>query len=55
LGGIGGPLLGSLLVTSGLPLDHIFYMLVGIALFDSALTLLVPLSRSADQVERTKA
>ena len=53
LGGIGGPMLGSLLITSGLPLDSIFYILAGIALFGSALTLLVPMSRSAFQIERT--
>ena len=52
LGGIGGPMLGSLLITSGLPLDSIFYILAGIALFGVTLTLLVPLSRSAFTVIR---
>lgn len=47
LGGIGGPLLGSLLISSGLALDTIFYVLAGIAVLGVGLTLLVPLSRSA--------
>jgi len=52
LGGIGGPMLGSVLITSGLPLDAIFYILGGIALLGVCLTLRVPLSRSAFVVER---
>ncbi len=47
LGGIGGPLLGSALIGSGLALDAIFYILAGIAVVGIGLTLLVPLSRSA--------
>ena len=50
LGGIGGPMLGSFLITSGLPLDSIFYILAAIALLGVMLTLLVPLARSAFQV-----
>ena len=50
LGGIGGPMLGSFLITSGLPLDSIFYILAAIALMGVMLTLLVPLARSAFQV-----
>ncbi len=46
LGGIGGPLLGSVLIGSGLPLDTIFYILAAIALLGVGLTLLVPLARS---------
>jgi MFS transporter, AAHS family, benzoate transport protein len=47
LGGIGGPMLGSTLITLGLPLNSIFYILAGIGIVGVALTLLVPLSRSA--------
>ena len=47
LGGIGGPMLGSLLISTGLKLDAIFYVLAGIGLFGVLLTLLVPMSRSA--------
>ena len=47
LGGIGGPLLGSLLISSGLALNAVFYILAAIALAGATLTLLVPLSRSA--------
>jgi len=47
LGGIGGPMLGSLLIGAGLQLDAIFYVLAGLGLFGMLLTLLVPLSRSA--------
>ena len=46
-GGIGGPMLGSALIGSGLALDAIFYILAGIAVVGIGLTLLVPLSRSA--------
>ncbi len=52
LGGIGGPMLGSVLITSGLPLDSIFYILAGIAILGVTLTLLVPVSRSAFTVAR---
>ena len=47
IGGIGGPMLGSALIGAGLPLDTIFYILAGLAVVGVALTLLVPLSRSA--------
>lgn len=47
IGGIGGPMLGSFLIATGLPLDAIFYILAGLALLGVGLTLLVPLSRSA--------
>ena len=47
IGGIGGPMLGSALITAGLPLDVIFYILAGLALLGVGLSLLVPLSRSA--------
>ena len=49
LGGIGGPMLGSVLISTGLKLDSIFYVLAGIGLFGVLLTLLVPMSRSAAQ------
>ena len=49
IGGIGGPLLGSFLISAGLSLDLIFYVLAGLALLGVGLTLLVPLSRSAVQ------
>src|SRR5262249_54268512 len=39
LGGIGGPLLGSLLISTGLKLDSIFYILAGIGLLGVLLTL----------------
>ena len=42
LGGVGGPLLGGLLVTAGLALNSIFYVLGGLALLGVILTLLVP-------------
>jgi len=47
IGGIGGPMLGSFLISAGLSLDLIFYILAGLALLGVSLTLLVPLSRSA--------
>ncbi len=47
IGGIGGPMLGSFLIGAGLPLDSIFYILAGLAVIGVGLTLLVPLSRSA--------
>ncbi len=40
-------MLGSALIATGLPLDTIFYILAGLAMVGVALTLLVPLSRSA--------
>jgi AAHS family benzoate transporter-like MFS transporter len=50
LGGIGGPMLGSFLITSGLPLDSIFHILAAIAVVGVLLTLLVPLARSAFKI-----
>ena len=47
IGGIGGPMLGSFLIGAGLELDYIFYILAGLGVLGVALTLLVPLSRSA--------
>ena len=47
IGGIGGPILGSFLIGAGLELDYIFYILAGLGLLGVALTLLVPMSRSA--------
>jgi len=47
IGGIGGPILGSALIAAGLPLNTIFYVLACLAIAGAALTLLVPLSRSA--------
>ena len=47
LGGIGGPMLGSLLISAGIALDSIFYVLACIGVFGITLTLLVPMSRSA--------
>jgi len=47
LGGIAGPMLGSVLISAGIQLDSIFYVLAGIGLFGVLLTLLVPMSRSA--------
>jgi hypothetical protein len=48
-------MLGSFLITSGLPLDTIFYILAAIALLGVALTLMVPLSRSAFRVATKNA
>ena len=47
LGGIAGPMLGSVLIGAGIALDAIFYVLAGIGLFGVLLTLLVPMARSA--------
>ena len=47
IGGIGGPVLGSALIAAGLPLNTIFYVLACLAIAGAGLTLLVPLSRSA--------
>jgi MFS transporter, AAHS family, benzoate transport protein len=51
LGGIGGPMLGSLLISTGLELDAIFYVLAAIGLLGVLLTLLVPISRSSHEVK----
>jgi MFS transporter, AAHS family, benzoate transport protein len=44
LGGIGGPLIGGLLVASGIALNTIFYVLTALAVVDALLPLLVPTS-----------
>jgi MFS transporter, AAHS family, benzoate transport protein len=46
LGGIGGPVVGGLLIASGLALNSIFYVLTALAVFGSLLTLFVPTSDS---------
>jgi MFS transporter, AAHS family, benzoate transport protein len=46
LGGIGGPLIGGLLIASGLALNTIFYVLTALAVVGSLLTLLVPRAES---------
>jgi AAHS family benzoate transporter-like MFS transporter len=52
LGGIGGPMLGSVLISTGLKLDAIFYVLAAIGVLGVLLTLLVPMARSAHEVKR---
>jgi AAHS family benzoate transporter-like MFS transporter len=47
LGGIGGPLVGGLLVASGLALESIFYVLAVLAVLGAALTVIVPKARRA--------
>jgi AAHS family benzoate transporter-like MFS transporter len=47
LGGVGGPLIGGLLIASGLSIDTIFFVLAGLALLGVFLTLLVPASKTA--------
>ncbi|WP_100499324.1 MFS transporter [Geodermatophilus chilensis] len=42
LGGIGGPLIGGLLVASGIALNSIFYVLTALAVLGALLTLVVP-------------
>src|SRR6478672_5985183 len=42
LGGVGGPLLGGFLISAGLALNSIFYVLAGLGLLGLVLTLLVP-------------
>jgi AAHS family benzoate transporter-like MFS transporter len=44
LGGIGGPLIGGLLVASGIALNTIFYVLTALAVLGALLTLVVPTS-----------
>jgi MFS transporter, AAHS family, benzoate transport protein len=45
LGGIGGPLVGGLLVASGLALESIFYVLAVLAVLGATLTVIVPAPR----------
>ena len=42
LGGIGGPLIGGLLIASGLALNSIFYVLTALAVLGALLTVVVP-------------
>ena len=42
LGGIGGPLIGGLLVASGIALNTTFYVLTALAVVGALLTLVVP-------------
>jgi AAHS family benzoate transporter-like MFS transporter len=51
LGGVGGPLLGGFLVTAGLALNSIFYVLSGLALLGFLLTVLVPRARGPREVK----
>ena len=55
LGGIGGPLIGGLLVASGIALNTIFYVLTALAVVGALLTLVVPTAdaRHAQAVRRT--
>jgi len=54
LGGIGGPMLGSFLISASIALDSIFYVLAGLGILGIVLTLLVPMSRSAHEVHSTR-
>ena len=54
LGGIGGPMLGSFLISASIALDSIFYVLAGLGILGVVLTLLVPMSRSAHEVHSTR-
>ena len=48
LGGVGGPLLGGFLISAGLALNSIFYVLAGVGLLGLVLTLLVPVARGRE-------
>jgi Arabinose efflux permease len=54
LGGVAGPLVGGLLVASGLALNSIFYVLAGLGILGMLLTLLVPISRQARDLHPTQ-
>jgi AAHS family benzoate transporter-like MFS transporter len=54
LGGVGGPLIGGLLIASGLALNSIFYVLAGMALVGTLLTLLVPVARRSRDLHPTR-
>jgi AAHS family benzoate transporter-like MFS transporter len=54
LGGVAGPMLGSLLIGMGLKLDSIFYILGGVGVLGVLLTLLVPMSRSVHGVKSVR-
>jgi AAHS family benzoate transporter-like MFS transporter len=47
LGGVSGPLLGGLVLTAGLSVSSIFYILTGLAVLGVVLTLLVPRAHRA--------
>ena len=53
LGGVGGPLLGGLLIRSGLALDSIFYVLAAIGVLGVVLTVLVPTARGPRELHST--
>ncbi|MFD2093536.1 MFS transporter [Blastococcus deserti] len=55
LGGIGGPLIGGLLIASGLALNAIFYVLTALAVFGALLTLVVPTSASRHALPARRA
>ncbi len=50
LGGIGGPMLGSVLIGANFALDSIFYVLAGIGVVGILLTLLVPMTRASAEL-----
>lgn len=52
LGGIGGPIIGGLLITAGLALNSIFYVLVALAVLGAVLTLFVPTAARTAQREQ---
>lgn len=51
IGGVGGPMLGGFLVGSGFALDTIFFVLAGLAVFGACLTMLVPMSKSIEDIK----
>ncbi len=53
LGGISGPLLGGLVLTAGLSVNSIFYILTGLAVLGVVLTLLVPRAHREDDSHAT--
>jgi MFS transporter, AAHS family, benzoate transport protein len=54
LGGVGGPLLGGFLISAGLALNSIFYVLAGLGVVGLVITLLVPVARRPHDVTTTK-
>jgi AAHS family benzoate transporter-like MFS transporter len=55
LGGIGGPVIGGLLVASGIALNSIFYVLAALAVVGGLLTLVVPTAASRTTTSRREA
>jgi MFS transporter, AAHS family, benzoate transport protein len=53
LGGVAGPLLGGFLISAGLALESIFFVLAGLALVGLVLTLLVPVAHRPHEVTTT--